>query len=86
MTSPTSNPIDQSLRNDAALIAAEATLRRNPDIAAVFVITPHRSATPTSDLTVLRVEPVDPTANATPMVFHVPQWAQTLLASTEGVR
>ena len=89
MTASSPTPIDpRPPRIDAALIAAEATLRRNDDVAAVFVVAPHDDAPAHNDLTILRLEHDRPNtgieAGASP--FHVPHWARTLLASTEGVR
>ncbi|MGN6033435.1 MAG: hypothetical protein ACTHQE_17415 [Thermomicrobiales bacterium] len=93
MTAATPSPFDPQPRTtppvlDAALIAAEATLRRNTDIAAVFVVAPQPDRSPRQDLTILRVEPdvPAPLLLAPAVTLHVPHWAHTLLASTEGVR
>ncbi|MGC4190518.1 MAG: hypothetical protein QM589_04690 [Thermomicrobiales bacterium] len=82
-------PPGQPLPHAAALVAAEATLRRNADIAAVFIVPPHQDGMPQSDLTVLRAEL--PRTARVPVVkgngsSHVPHWARVLLESTEGVR
>jgi hypothetical protein len=93
MTASAPTPFDPRPRTtppvlDAALVAAEATLRRNTDIAAVFVVAPQPDRSQRQDLTILRVEADVPVSVvlAPASTLHVPHWAHTLLASTEGVR
>lgn len=77
----------------AALIAAEATMRHNDEISAVFVVTPGmpgENDLPRDVVTILRVaDPEQVTIGAELQgrsQIHVPHWARVLLDSTEGVR
>lgn len=81
---PRPQPHPQPL--DAALLAAEETLRRNDEIAAVFIVAPNRPPAMRQDVTILRRDPVDLAPASGIALFHVPHWAETLLAPTEGVR
>ena len=93
MTASAPTPFDPQPRTkppvlDIALVAAEAALRRNTDIAAVFVVAPQADHSPRQDLTILRLETDVPAPTLLPSAptRHVPHWVHTLLASTEGVR
>lgn len=92
MTSPMPSYDPRSRRPavDAAIAAAQATLRRNTDVSAIFVVAPGRNRSPQGErapyLAVLRSEPAEPVPAVAPAAFAVPHWALTLLASTEGVR
>lgn len=73
----------------AALIAAEATMRHNDEVSAVFVVTPGMPGDPDLPrdvVTILRVTRPDRAEMQDVPHAHVPHWARTLLDSTEGVR